>query len=274
MKIAETGSQEGVDFEGNYTPAEIEEMVKVCKHLYAVRDSILNVNLEYINSAAQEDAYRVEPAFKLQGSYRNMNRMAEKILPLMTDQEVVDIIVDHYENESQTLTSGAEANLLKFKKMESLMSEEEQSRWDQIKKDFNKNKVMGGAGENDPMARVIAQMSLFTDGLDTINSSINQVASDYTRPQTLNESTIEHLEKIIAGLRAVPVEVDINVLPVQDADGDGIGDGAIESIESESNTIDKVKEDDSSALPSAKPMPLDIKSIVHQDVMDDEKDGE
>jgi len=33
MKIAETGSQEGVDFEGNYTPAEIEEMVKVCKHL-------------------------------------------------------------------------------------------------------------------------------------------------------------------------------------------------------------------------------------------------
>jgi len=92
MHIASTGSQEGVDFEGNYTPAEIDEMVKVCKHLYRVRDAILRVNLEYIRSAAQEDAYREEPAFKLQGSYRNMNRIAEKVLPLMTDQEVVGLI--------------------------------------------------------------------------------------------------------------------------------------------------------------------------------------
>ena len=67
MRIAETGSQEGVDFEGNYTPAEIDEMVKVTKHLYRVRDAILRVNLQYIESAAQEDDYRTEPPFKLQG---------------------------------------------------------------------------------------------------------------------------------------------------------------------------------------------------------------
>jgi hypothetical protein len=37
-------------------------------------------------------------------------------LPLMTDEEVDPIIIDHYENESQTLTTGAEANPLKFRK--------------------------------------------------------------------------------------------------------------------------------------------------------------
>ena len=49
MQIATTDSQEAVDFEGNYTPAEIDEMVKVCKHLYRVRDAILRVNLESVS---------------------------------------------------------------------------------------------------------------------------------------------------------------------------------------------------------------------------------
>ena len=136
MAIAETGSPEGIDFEGNYTPAEIEEFTKTLRHLFRVRDTILRVNLEYIRSAAQEDAYRTEPAFKLQGSYRNMNRIAEKVIPLMTDDEVEGLIRDHYENESQTLTTGAEANLLKFKELENILSPEETQRWEQIKKDF------------------------------------------------------------------------------------------------------------------------------------------
>jgi len=228
MHIASTGSQEGVDFEGNYTPAEIDEMVKVCKHLYRVRDAILRVNLEYIRSAAQEDAYREEPAFKLQGSYRNMNRIAEKVLPLMTDQEVVGLISDHYENESQTLTSGAESNLLKFKEMENLATEEEQKRWLKIKKDFNQNQLLGGADENDPVARVVAQMTTFTDGLESIRAGIHQAAESYTKPQSLTESTIAHLEKIISGLRAVPVEVDINVMAA-DSDESGVSD--IESVD-------------------------------------------
>jgi len=216
MKVVEQGHQEGIDFEGNYTPAEIDEMVRVCQHLNRVRDSILRVNLQYIASAAQEDSYRIEPAFKLQGSYRNMNRIAEKVLPLMTDQEVVDIIVDHYENESQTLTSGAESNILKFREMENLATEQDQLRWIQIKKDFNKGKLLGAGGENDPMARVVAQMTGFNDHLDSIREGIAQAASDYTQPQSLNTETIQRLESIIAGLRAVPVEVDINVLPVEE----------------------------------------------------------
>ena len=86
----------------------------------------------------------------------------------MTPEEVEALIFDHYQNESQTLTTGAEANLLKFKEMEGVQTEEEQARWDQIKKDFGKQKLLGGAGENDPVARVVAQMTQFNEGLENL----------------------------------------------------------------------------------------------------------
>ena len=35
--------------------------------------------------------------------------------PIMNDQELQTLIFSHYENEAQTLTTGAEANLLKFR---------------------------------------------------------------------------------------------------------------------------------------------------------------
>jgi hypothetical protein len=98
MRIAETGSRDGVDFEGSYSLEEVEELVAVMRKLMRVRDTILRVNLEYIRSAAMEDAYRVEPPFRLQGSYRNMNRIAQRILAVMTDEEVEEAIREHYLN--------------------------------------------------------------------------------------------------------------------------------------------------------------------------------
>jgi len=219
MIIAETGSQEGVDFKGNHAPAEIEEMVSVTRHLFDVRDTILRVNLEYIRSAAQEDAYRTEPAFKLQGSYRNMARIAAKVLPLMTREEIRGLIMDHYKNESQTLTQGAEANLLKFKEFEKFATPEDTARWESIKKEFMKRRLLGGAGEGDPVGRVVAQLSGFQDGLDSIRSVIVEGGREYAKPQSLSENTIAQLREIIAGLRAVPVEVDIKVVPVQEESG-------------------------------------------------------
>ncbi len=233
MRVVEAGSQEGVDFKGNYAPAEIGEMVTVARHLFEVRDTILRVNQEYIRSAAQEDAYRTEPAFRLQGSYRNMNRIAEKVLPLMTKKEIRALILDHYQNESQTLTQGAEANLLKFKEMEGIANDTEKERWADIKKEFMKRRMLGGAGEDDPVGRVVAQLSGFHDGLDAIRSIIAEAGRDYAKPQTLAEATVSQLREIIAGLRSVPVEVDIKVMPVQDGNGpiqslDGSPDQALE----------------------------------------------
>ena len=45
--------------------------------MFVVQDVILKINQQYIASAAQDDKYRTEPPFKLQGSYRNMNKMGE-----------------------------------------------------------------------------------------------------------------------------------------------------------------------------------------------------
>ena len=79
----------------------------------------------------------------------------------------------------------------------------------------------GGAGENAPIARVVAQLTMFNDGLDAIKDGIRAADLNYAQPQSLADNTISQLEKIISGLRAVPVEVDINLIADQ---GDGIED--------------------------------------------------
>jgi hypothetical protein len=160
LKIAQTGTREGVEFEGSYSAEEINEGVAVMEKLLHVREIILRVNQQYVGSAAMEDAYRVEPPFKLQGSYRNMNKIAEKILPLMTDAEVAQLIADHYRGEAQTLSQAAEANLLKWREINGLSTDEDKTRWDEIKRTFKRNLLTGGAGENDPINRITGHMSV------------------------------------------------------------------------------------------------------------------
>ncbi len=174
IKIAETGSRDGAEFEGQYGAEDTNEYLAVLSKLLLVRDTILTVNQEYIRSAAMSDEYRTEPAFKLQGSYRDMNKLAEKIVPILNDQELQTLILDHYEGEAQTLTADAEANLLKLKEMLGWISEEEKSRWEEIKKTFNKNKLFKGVDANNPMGQVIAQLSAFTDGVEGIKEAIEK----------------------------------------------------------------------------------------------------
>jgi len=173
IKIAETGSRDGVELEGNHTPQEVDEFVAVIKKMLVVRDALLKVNLEYIRSAAMEDAFRTEPAFKLQGSYRNMNKLAEKIVPIMNDEELQTLLLSHYESESQTLTTGAEANMLKFKEMIGALTEKDQKRWSKIKESFRKDKMLQGSKDN-PMVQMVAQLSEFSDHLKDIQSVIRE----------------------------------------------------------------------------------------------------
>ena len=141
---------------------------KVLENTLKVRDVVLKVNRQYIASAAMSDEYRNEPAFKLQGSYRNMNKLIAQIQPILKDEEVTQIVLNHYQNESQTLTTGAEANMLKLKELMDLMSEDEKLRWNEIKKTFIKNKTIKGLGENDRMTQVIALLAQFSEGLEGI----------------------------------------------------------------------------------------------------------
>ena len=47
-----------------------------------------------------------------------MNKLAEKVVAIMDDNELQAVIDDHYIGEAQLLTTGAEANLLKLKILE------------------------------------------------------------------------------------------------------------------------------------------------------------
>lgn len=151
-----------------YSGAEIDEIVAVLQRLLTVRDVVYRVNQQYIASAAQADKYRVEPPFRLQGSYRNMNKLAEKISPVMNAAELQQLISDHYLGEAQLLTTGAEENLLKLGELRGTLSAEEQARWQQIKVDFLRSKAMG-ADEADVGGRVVAQLADIAVGLQRLS---------------------------------------------------------------------------------------------------------
>ncbi len=172
IHIADTDSREGVDFEGNFSTEELNDYVSVLKKLFKVRDVVLSMNMEYIRSAAQAEEFRTEPSFKLQGSYRNMCRMVEKIQPIMNDKEVETVILSHYENEAQTLTSGAEANLLKYRELTSTMDTDDIERWNEIKKTFNRNQLLGEGGD-DRIGQAIVQLGSLSDGLQDICNAVN-----------------------------------------------------------------------------------------------------
>ncbi|MFH8407246.1 DNA repair ATPase [Streptomyces sp. NPDC018019] len=116
-----------------YGTAELREIVSVLRGLLQVRAVALTVNRAYIASAAQADATRTEPPFLLQGSYRNTNKMAARLVPVMNDTELAALIDDHYRGEAQTLTSGAEANLLKLAELRGRLGPEAARRWAEVK---------------------------------------------------------------------------------------------------------------------------------------------
>jgi hypothetical protein len=179
IRIAEGGNREAESFEASYSAHEIDEILNVLKKLTAIRNAVLRVNQEYIHSAAQADDYRTEPPFKLQGSYRNMNRLAEKVVPIMNDPEVQALLLDHYKNESQTLTTDTEANLLKLKEILGALTPDDQTRWDEIKKTFRRNQLVRTADPSDPVGRVVGQLSAFHAGLQSIQETL---ATQLARP--------------------------------------------------------------------------------------------
>jgi hypothetical protein len=165
-----------------YAAAELQEIVAVLQRLFAVQKVLLKVNLQYIASAAQDERFRSEPAFKLQGSYRNMNKLAEKVVAAMTDEELERLIDDHYQGESQTLTTAAEQNLLKLAELRGRLSPEKAKRWEEIKQGFARIKRMGGK-EDDPVARVTGQLSAIEEQLGVVGQAVSQAAETVRKGQ-------------------------------------------------------------------------------------------
>jgi len=164
-----------------YAAAELQEIVAVFQRLFRVQQVLLKVNLEYIASAAQDERFRTEPAFKLQGSYRNMGKITEKVVAAMTDDELERLLDDHYQGESQTLTTAAEQNLLKLQEMRGRLTPEKAKRWEEIKQGFARVKRMGGK-EDDPVARVTGQLSAIEEQLGSVAGAVVKAAEVARQP--------------------------------------------------------------------------------------------
>lgn len=159
-----------------YAPAELERILAVLRHLLTARETVLAVNAAYIASAAQTDETRIEPPFRLQGSYRNMNKIAQRIQPVMNDTELAALIDDHYTAEAQTLTTGAEANLLKLAELRDTLTTEQSARWSEVKAAYVRTQTLGGP-EGDPIARAVAALGLLADRVAAVESAINRANS-------------------------------------------------------------------------------------------------
>jgi len=171
IRAAETGEEQAIDLESKHSNEEIRDYLKIFKMMISIRDIVLKVNMEYIKSASQADEYRVEPPFRLQGSYRNMNKLVEKLSPIMNDSELETLILSHYENESQTLTQGAEFNFLRFKELTNFIANEEKDRLTSIRETFQRNQKLKGFGSNQN-AQLMEQIESISTGLFSISKAI------------------------------------------------------------------------------------------------------
>ena len=173
VEMARGGALQADQLSHGYSAMEVEEILSVLRKLLRIQEVVLAINQQYILSAAQDDAYRTEPRFQLQGSYRNMNKLAEKVVPVMNDKELEALIDDHYIGEAQTLTSGAEHNLLKLAELRGNLTPEQNERWQEIKRGFARVQAMGGS-EDDPAIRLLGQLGLVSDRLGEIGRGIDK----------------------------------------------------------------------------------------------------
>ncbi|WNZ09901.1 DNA repair ATPase [Streptomyces sp. 11x1] len=158
-----------------YTSAELERILAVLGHLLTIRETVLAVNAAYIASAAQSDTTRTEPAFRLQGSYRNMNKIAQRVQPVMNASELAALIDDHYTAEAQTLTTGAESNLLKLAELRGTLTPEQAARWTELKAAYVRTQALGGP-DDDQLTRAVAALGLLADRIAAVESAISRAA--------------------------------------------------------------------------------------------------
>ncbi len=206
IRAAELGTMDGLNLESSLPVDQLSEMIRVLAKLLKVRDVILRVNRAYIRSAAQADSYRTEPPFKLQGSYRNMNRIAERIVAVMNDQELDTLVMANYEQDAQTLTRDGEANLLKFKELLGTLTKTETERWESIKNAYIESVRMKGVEGDDSTAQVLRTLTGLRDGLESIRKTM-ALAISAQQPEKQVQAVEQGVSKLTVGMMQLADQV-------------------------------------------------------------------
>ncbi|MFF7991579.1 DNA repair ATPase [Kitasatospora xanthocidica] len=132
--LARAAGTPGGTLAGAWPAAEVERMTAVLSGLLHLRTTVLAVNRAYLDSAAQDDRTRTEPPFLLQGSYRNMAKLAQRLDPALTRPELDALLADHYRAEAQPLGADAEAQLLKLAELRGTLTPAQAQRWEELKR--------------------------------------------------------------------------------------------------------------------------------------------
>ena len=219
-ELAQGGQVATTDLKHEYSAAEIKEIVAVLQRLFEVQSIVLKINQAYIASAAQSDSNRNEPPFKLQGSYRNMNKMAEKVSAVMSHDELMQMIADHYVGEAQMLTSGAEENLLKLSELRGDMRPEQAARWEEIRANFRRNRAAGG-NDADGATRITGQLYDIGQHLKTAISMQEQrhrSEQEAKKNPQFGEQALEQLRELVEALGRIQYHVEVVNEPVPGID--------------------------------------------------------
>ena len=207
--VAEGKALDNSQLSYQYSQAETKEMVAVIEKMMVIRDVVLSVNQQYIASSAQADAYRQAPPFKLQGSYRNMNKMTEKISAVMSEEELTNLINDHYQGEAQLLTQGAEENLLQLAQLRGQLNASQTARWQEIVAEYLKHRAVGG---DDIGEKIAKQLYAIEQTLTEMAKASDAVATPVATPEvTVVNQPMPGLDKI---LTTVAMTLENSIYPL------------------------------------------------------------
>jgi hypothetical protein len=167
----------------SYSAKELADVSATLQHMMVIRDCLLRVNSAYIASAARSEDLRGEPAFLLQGSYRNMARLAAQVLPQMNRAEVDQLVTAHYHNESQTLAAAGSWNLAKLAEVLGTAGPAELEALDAMRESWRAANV-----GDDPMVAMAAALRGIRDALVTplegLHAAKENATAKATTPRT------------------------------------------------------------------------------------------
>lgn len=226
LERAQGRTTSGGELSYNYTEAEGAEIVAVLSRLLILRDTLMKVNRQYMASAAQSDQYRSEPAFKLQGSYRNMNKLAAQVSGVMNERELDRLLDDMYIGEAQLLTGHAEENLLKLAEIRGKLTETEAARWNEIKRQFNRDKTFGGdeADTGDRLVAGLADLAHYVKNLGENSGGADKLAGQLAQ-LVFYVKTLASLKKADDEEHQVADQLSVLVAEVRDMKQKSVANG-------------------------------------------------
>jgi hypothetical protein len=114
----------------------------------------------------------------------------------MNDAELQTLIHSSYQQDSQTLSRDGESNMLKFRELLGILSDEEQKRWNAIKSTFTQKTKLKGLSGSDSTAQVLASILSLRDGLDAIQGaltdSMNHRIAEASKPIPDPRVVVQH----------------------------------------------------------------------------------